>query len=306
MTSTSPLSRVMRRYFPTRPTALIVRPSRRARKCFALWCRRTERPLATATARILRPTTSFARSWRSVSTSGSSGIAELWPGHHRRRLLSFLLRSALPTSAANPTDVDLRHVPAVVIRPGANDDVTWHSFPTPSRQLLEAALVIELVRLRRRLFDPVREQPQHQGPRRFPAAVEVHGPDHRLQGVGENRHLGPTSRGLLALPEQQVGSECEATGNLGKYPSVHDGCPDLGEPAFGGFGIAPIAVLGDDQPDDRVPEELQPLVGGDALLLATPASVGERLLQQRAVSEAVAQPLEERRLVQPTCSLAAT
>src|SRR6516165_3855090 len=89
-TRVSPLSRVNSKYLPRRPTDLMVRPSSKARKCLAEGCRRTERPLATETALILRPTTSRARSWRSVSTSGSSGTGQLLPRGAGRLLLGVL------------------------------------------------------------------------------------------------------------------------------------------------------------------------------------------------------------------------
>ena len=83
-----------------RPT-LMVRPSRRARKCLALGWRRTERPLATETALILRPTTSLARSWRRVSTSGSSGTPR--PPAARSRGCSAAARRRGPPPARRPS-----------------------------------------------------------------------------------------------------------------------------------------------------------------------------------------------------------
>ena len=96
-TSVSPLSSVSSRYLPSRPTDLMVRPSSRARKCLAEGWRRTERPLATDTALIFLPTTSRARSWRSVSTSGNSGIRSRpsQAARVRRLLLGVLLRAPL-------------------------------------------------------------------------------------------------------------------------------------------------------------------------------------------------------------------
>ena len=92
------------RYLPSRPTDLMVWPSSRARKCLAEGCRRTERPLATDTALILRPTTSRARSWRRVSTSGSSGTGQLLPGRPGGLLLGVLLGAPLagPPAASRP------------------------------------------------------------------------------------------------------------------------------------------------------------------------------------------------------------
>ena len=122
-TRVSPLSSVRSRYLPSRPTDLMVRPSSRARKCLADGCRRTERPLATETVLILRPTTSRDRSWRSVSTSGSSGTGELLPGGPGRLLLGVLLGAPLARTPHGPAQVDLGHVGPVVVRARALDDV---------------------------------------------------------------------------------------------------------------------------------------------------------------------------------------
>src|ERR1700722_15731238 len=101
-TRVSPLSSVRSRYLPSRPTDLIVCPSSRARKCLADGWRRTERPLATATDLILRPITSRARSWRRVSTSGSSGTGQLLPGRSRGLLLGVLLGAPHARAAEGP------------------------------------------------------------------------------------------------------------------------------------------------------------------------------------------------------------
>src|SRR5580704_15685209 len=122
-TSVSPLSSVRRRYLPRRPTDLMVRPSSGARKCLADACRRTERPLATDTALIFFPTTSRARSWRSVSTSGSSGIGQSLPGIAGGFLLGILFGPAGALAHQCTRHEDLGRVGPVVIGPRAHHDV---------------------------------------------------------------------------------------------------------------------------------------------------------------------------------------
>src|SRR6202044_2260527 len=122
-TSVSPLSSVRSRYFPSRPTDLMLWPSRRARKCLAEAWRRTERPLDTATALIFRPTTSRDRSWRSVSTSGSSGTCEAFPGRSRGLLFGVLLRATFARPPTRPPQEDLRRVNADAVGPRAHHDV---------------------------------------------------------------------------------------------------------------------------------------------------------------------------------------
>src|SRR5580658_11054836 len=146
-TRVSPLSSVSSRYLPNRPTDLIVRPSSRTRKCLADACRRTERPLATATALIFFPDTSRARSWRSVSTSGSSGIDQSLPGVASRFLFGVLLGASLADATQGPAHEDLGHIGPVVVRTRAHHDVARRPRAVVDGPFLQAALVIEIVGL---------------------------------------------------------------------------------------------------------------------------------------------------------------
>src|ERR1700722_2010545 len=185
-TSVSPLSGVRSRYFPSRPTDLMLWPSRRARKCLAEAWRRTERPLDTATALIFRPTTSRERSWRSVSTSGSSGTGEAFPGRSRGLLFGVLLRAAFARPPTRSPQEDLRHVDPVVVRPGAHYDVTGRPLAVAHGLFLQAALVIEVVGLLAGALDGLAQLAQDELPRGLPAGVEVDRPENGLEGVGQN------------------------------------------------------------------------------------------------------------------------
>src|SRR5580698_1945593 len=136
-TSVSPVSSVNSRYLPSRPTDLMVCPSNKARKCFADAWRRTERPLDTATVLIFRPTTSRDRSWRSVSTSGSSGTGKAFPGRSCGLLFGVLLGASLAGAPAGPAHEDLRHVHPVVVGPRPHHDVAGRPFAVAHGLLLQ-------------------------------------------------------------------------------------------------------------------------------------------------------------------------
>src|SRR5271169_2609241 len=189
-TSVSPLSSVSSRYLPSRPTFLMVRPSSSPRKCLAEGWRRTDRPLATATALILRPTTSRARSWRSVSTSGNSGTGQLLPGRTGGLLLGVLLGSPFACPPERPAQVHLGHVGPVVIRARPDHHVARRPLAVAHRPLLQPALVVEVVGLLAGPRDGVAQLAQHQALGRLPAGVEVDGPEDGLEGVGQDRGLG--------------------------------------------------------------------------------------------------------------------
>src|ERR1700733_7042749 len=99
---------------------------------FLFLCRRTERVPVTSTDLIFLPTTSFSRSRRSTSTSGSSGtVAPLTgslflqarPCDPRGRLLGLLLRSALALAVAMLVHEDRREELLRVIRAFVAHDV---------------------------------------------------------------------------------------------------------------------------------------------------------------------------------------
>src|SRR5271157_4280775 len=291
-TRVSPLSSVSSRYLPSRPTDLIVRPSSRARKCFAEACRRTERPLATETVLILRPTTSRARSWRSVSTSGSSGTGQFLPGRQGRRLLGVLLGAPLTRPADGPAQEHLRHVGPVVVRPGPHHDVAGCPLPVPHRLLLKPALVVEVVGLLARPLDRLPQLTEHQLTGGLPAGVEVHGPEDGLERVGQDGRLGAAARALLAPSEEEDVPDAQSPGHLGQDTGVDHGGADLGQLALGEVGEALVGVAGHDQTQHGVAQELEALVGRRAaLLLPAPAPVREGVLKEAQVAEGMAKSL---------------
>src|SRR5579862_4810539 len=284
ITSVSLLSSVRSRYLPRRPTDLMVRPSSSARKCFALGCRRTERPFETATALTFLFTTSLARSSRRVSTSGSSGTALLRAQFVQRLprglLLGVLLGAAAPRPALDTVHEHHRLELAVVVRPGAHDDVAGDPAAMADGELLEQALLVEVARLRRSASDAVAEQAEHEPFGCGPADIEVDGADHRLDGVGEDRGLRPATGGLLTFAEEDRRADLEPLGDLRQHPRIDHRGSHLGKLALGHVGEVAVAELGDRQSEDRVTEEFEALVRRDPALLRAPAPMGQRLLEQ--------------------------
>jgi hypothetical protein len=108
----------------------------------------------------------------------------------------------------------------------------------------------------------------------------VHGADQGLDGVGEDRGLVAPAGALLAATELDVLAEPDAAADLGERPGVDDGGAQLGQPSLGQVGVLGVERLRDDDAEDRVTEELEPLVGGQPAVL-----VGERPVRQGAVQQ---------------------
>ena len=119
-----------------------------------------------------------------------------------------------------------------------------------------------------------------------PARIEVDGPEDGLEGVRQDGGLGPPAGGLLAPAQQQDLAHAEALGHLGQHAGVHHGRAHLGQHPLGEVGVALVAVAGHDETEDGVAEELEAFVGRrPALLLAAPAPMGQRVLQEADVAE---------------------
>src|SRR6476620_2475898 len=177
----------------------------------------------TSTDLIFLPTTSFSRSRRTTSTSGSSGIrsphrgscpgavgwrslarrslcskssrcftcvclvgplqAQPTPRGARRRLLGLLLRSALTPTPRFAADQHGGEEPLGVIRAFVRDLVARQLLEPLCRELLEARLVVVTAGSTGRVRDAFAEELHHDAPGRLETAVEVDGRDDRLQRV---------------------------------------------------------------------------------------------------------------------------
>ena len=115
------------------------------------------------------------------------------------------------------------------------------------------------------------------------AAAEVDRADDRLDGVGQDRGLVATAGGVLATTQLDVGAEADLTADAGQCAGVDDGRAELGQVTLGQVGMGAVESLGDDHPEHRVTEELQPLVGRQTAVLVGEGTVREGALEQLGV-----------------------
>jgi len=110
------------------------------------------------------------------------------------------------------------------------------------------------------------------------AAVDVHRADHRLEGVGQDRGLVPAAGDLLAPAEPDVVAQAELARHLGERAHLDHRGTELGQLSLGQVRVAAEQGVGHDQAENRVAEELEPLVGGRIVVL-----VGVGAMRQRAL-----------------------
>src|SRR5579875_122964 len=292
-----PGARSTRRNLPRRRAATRRRPTSAARNAGASW-RRTERAPSTSTATTRRPSTARSRPRRTVSTSGSSGTLagrEHGEALVRGGALGRLLRAALAVADDAPAHGDARAEALRVVRALVLDAVARGLEAEARRELLEAVLrVAERRGVAGGRREALAEQVEHEGACRRETAGEVGRADERLEGVGEDRCLRAPAGGLLAPPEQDGVADPELGGGLGERPGAHDRGAHAREVALGQVRVGAVELLGRDEAEHGVAEELETLVRLLPGRLGAVGAVGERPVEQVRVVEVAGEAPGER------------
>src|SRR5829696_5122880 len=306
-------------YLARRPAPVTARPTRESIGGSKVLRAATE---TTRTAATLAPASRAARFSARTSSSGSSGTTprrrrggfgrhdldlagvagagdhavggqrlERLPG---RVLLGLLLGAALAAAVGGAGHRHGGREALGVVGALLLDGVGGHPAQAGGGQLLERGLVVEGGPAAGRLHHPVLEQPAHQGGGPGQALVQVDGPEHGLEGVGQDGGLVPAARQLLAPAQADGVADAELAGHLGEHVHVHRGRPQLGQVALGQVREGAVDDVGDDQAEDGVAEELQALVGGQAAVLVRERAVGEGPDVQLLTAEADAEGLLDR------------
>src|SRR5919109_340496 len=282
-TSTLPSSSCSRMYLPFRSALAIFRPVRRSRNSRGVLCRRITRLVflvrLTSTSPMRRPTTSFSRSLRRPSTSGSSiNPATRPPASRLSRshgaplgpepvvrlaggpLLRLLLRSPPPGPVGPAVQENGGREFLGVVRPPFLHPVLGHRPNVLGGQLLEAGLVVSVTLASGVGGHPGPEQPGDQLGARPQPPVQVRRSQDGLHGVREDGRLVPAAGQLLPPAQQELLPQAQLAGHLGEGEHVHGGRPKLGQLALGQIGEPPVGQVGDHHAQDGVAQELQALV----------------------------------------------
>ena len=104
----------------------------------------------------------------------------------------------------------------------------------------------------------------------------------------------PTTLLEFTAAQLYVAAEPDLPSHPAEGLLLDEGSPRLGQPALGDAGKGAREVVGDDEPEDCVPEELEALVVRDALGgVVGEGAMHERALEQRGAGEGVAEGLFE-------------
>src|ERR671918_72449 len=223
-TSVCELSSSKRMCFPFLSIRSTFAPSKRSWNSLGRPCLRMTfmalLPGRTSTSLKRRPTTSFSRSRRSTSISGSAGIRPPLVGRtHRFRvgeplerlprcvLLRFLLRAPIPNAVEIGVHVDVRGEALVVVRTRGRHPVGREASVIPDDDLLKRGLGVVAAADRDATLDLGLEQWNEDRARLVDPSVQVSRADESLERVGQQRRLLAPAGRFLALAELYVGPD---------------------------------------------------------------------------------------------------
>src|SRR5699024_5092958 len=155
--------------------------------------------------------------------------------------------------------------------------------------LLQAGLVVGLGVL------ALGDEAQDELPGHLHPAVQVEGGDEGLEGVRDHAGPLPAAAALLPLAQAEVVPQVDLLGELEQRPLADQAGPDAGQVPLRAVGVGVEQVVGRDDLQHAVAQELQPFVVGhrDAALVGI-AGVGQGRGQQAGVLEGVADDLFKR------------
>ena len=300
-TSRSPLSSVNTSSEPRRSTLLILAPSSRAWNALLDPLRWTALATGTSTDLTRRPTSRVrdpgggSRSRGAQASSFSNSATERGVGVAGGDLLGLLLRPAVAVAPGHAADVHRDVEAPGVVGPLGEGLVRGLLVELAGRQLLEPALVVL----------PARAAGVGLGhPGRRAGAAPARGP-RACRPPRRRRRARPRGRrpGSTASPARPTAPRpCPAAGSRRGSSSSATSArvtafttalrTSASSPSLS-VGVGVEDVVGDDQAQHRVAEELEPLVGVVAGVLGAPRPVDERRRQHVGAVEGDAEALGE-------------
>ena len=207
-----------------------------------------------------------------------------------------LLTAAGALSEVTAEPDDLGHEALLVFRAGLIDDRVAGALRRKRlEQLLEAAFWIGVGEGAFEPLEVLARFGEDDAAHGDVIAVEIHGADERLVGVGEGGGALTAAAGFLAASHHEIAAEIDIGGVHTEAFATDELGAQFGEVAFRVVGEMVEEVLGKDELEDGVAEELQALII-EMVPLRFVAQTGmrERLREEERVAELVVKALFER------------
>src|SRR5207245_4827521 len=122
-------------------------------------------------------------------------------------------------------------------------------------------------RQRGQLAESTEELAQNKLPRGLEAAVQKDGAQQRLESIRQRPEPVATAVLVLAPAQDQVRTQAKLARVLGQRPPIHQFRPRLGERPFTIIRVFFVQFAGENQLQNRITEEFEPLIGLDAQAL---------------------------------------
>src|SRR5919106_1624161 len=235
-------------------------------------------PGLTSTALMRRPTTSFSRSRLRTSISGSSGIPspfgpqllirlEACQSLPRRVLLRLFLAAPFPYAEQFRLHIDVGRKSFVVIGARRSHSVRGEPADVADDDLLQRRLrVVTPPGLDARPNSLLEQSLQHRRNGGNPL-IQIDGAHYCFQCVCKERRLVPANGTLFTFSKTDVASEMEFARQVRKRVGVDNGRAQPSHLSFVEFRITRVDQIRYYRTENRVAEELQPLVVIDRYLL---------------------------------------
>ena len=179
-------------------------------------------------------------------------------------------------------------------------------------ELLQPALGVVVGRVDFEVFEKFASLGEDDPADRDEIAIEIHGSNQGLEGIGQRAGPVPTAVGFFAAAHHEIAAEGEPVGQDAQAVARNDAGADFCEVALAELREQIEEIFGEDELENGVAEKFKPLiVEVMALRLVTETGMGERFREEERVAEFVFKALFERvhegrreMIVQTICPLA--
>ena len=163
------------------------------------------------------------------------------------------------------------------------------------KQFLQLSLWIDLERFFFETLELFLHFFENKPANRFEIAIEINRAEERFEGVAERRVALPAPAGLFPAAHQQMPAETKPRRAYFERFARNEPRPPGCQATFPRFAVTRKKVLRDDELEDGIAQELEPLIIElFFLFFMREARVGQRLGQQARILKVITNPFFER------------